>query len=169
MTRIGDPKNLRFHDGGPVRGSRRNPLPADPTPDERRAAAIAERAAADAERIEQYAAAREAIELANAEKDRALAKAATTKVPSGVSATDHASATIDAARRDPGNRDLAAQAQEAAARAGTIDRTPCQLCGSPDSLPLIIPGHPVPGNSWACPPCQRGHGRADARALRGGR
>jgi len=167
MTRIGKP--LRIHAEGPARGSRRNPEPGAPTPEERRAAALAARADAEAVRQAEYQAARDAIEAKNAERDRALAKEAATKTPSGVSAADHANELADAARRDPSNRAAAAKAQEAAVLAGVITRAPCNLCGSPDSLPLVVPGHPVPGNSWACAECQRGNGRADARALRGRR
>jgi hypothetical protein len=77
----------------------------------------------------------------NAEADAKRAKAATTAAPEGVSAVDHAHALIDSARRDPSNRDVAAQALDAAARAGPVDREPCarQSAGSVGGRSVAAP------------------------------
>ena len=129
-----------------------------------KSAALVAREAEQAERAEEYAEARERIEAAKAAKDAARAKSdgRHTHVPPGVSSVEHASALLDRARQNPGDRDLAARAIEAAASAGLPDykRGSCFGCGRTDAYPLVVPNAGIAGFGWACDLCARGRGRA---------
>jgi len=133
----------------------------EPTPDERKAAILAEREAVEADRAREYAEARERIEALNAAKDRDRAKAdGRAKPASPTEALGTANALIDSARLNPTDRNLASRALEAAAVAGLVQRGVCFACRAADAHAFPIPGADVLAGDWMCDPCARGKGTA---------